>query len=149
MDCWSFSTALNIRRYKQNTRILPYIELRKYLSDEFAFGFSYEPKAVYNGYAQQSKVNPFYGAGITGDTAIDGHTPITIDNVNFALFAEQYLSADDYLLGTARYITRDNDIVFRIDSASHFYTEAAATRRFEVELGGNLRLFTSDKLAAT
>ncbi|HEY6172405.1 MAG TPA: TonB-dependent receptor [Candidatus Kapabacteria bacterium] len=133
---------------KQSTRILPYIELRKYLSDEFAFGFSYDPKAVYNGYARQSNVNPFYGAGLKADSIVDGHTPITVDNINFSLFAEQYLSADDYLRGTVRYITRDNDVVFREDSTSLFYTEVASTRHFEVELGGNVRLFNSDKLAA-
>jgi hypothetical protein len=134
---------------KQNTHILPYIEVKKYISDELAFGFSYEPKAIYNGYAHQSKVNPFYGAGIKSDSIVDGHTPITADNINFALFAEQYLSADDYLRGTVRYITRDNDVIFREDSTSLFYTEVASTRRFEVELGGNVMLFTSDKLAST
>lgn len=134
---------------KQNTRILPYIEVKKYVSDELAFGFSYDPKANYNGYSYQSKINPFYGAGLKADSIVDGHTPITIDNINFALFVEQFLSADDYLRGTVKYITRDNDVIFREDSTSLFYTEIASTRRFEVELGGNVRLFTSDKLAAT
>lgn len=134
---------------KQSTRVLPYIEIKKYISDEIAFGFSYEPKATYNGYSNQSKVDPFYGAGVKSDSIVDGHTPITADNINFALFAEQYLSADDYLRGTVRYITRDNDLIFREDSASLFYTEVASTRRFEVELGGNVMLFRSDKLTAT
>jgi hypothetical protein len=134
---------------RQTLRFLPYISLRKYLSETLCFGFSYDPKVLYNGYAQQSTINPFYAAGAIGDSIVDGHTPITIDNINFALFAEQYLSADDYLRGTVRYITHDNDVIFREDSASLFYTEVTSTRRFEVELGGNVRLFTSDRLAAT
>lgn len=134
---------------KQNTRILPYIEVKKYVSDAFAFGFRYDPKVFYSGYSLQSTVNPFYGAGLKADSIVDGHIPITVDKINFVLFAEQYLSADDYLRGTVRYITRDNDLVFREDSASLFYAEVASTRSFVVELGGNLLLFTSDKLAAT
>ena len=134
---------------RQTLRYLPYISLRKYFSETLSLGFSYDPKVVYNGYAQQSITNPFYAVGAIGDTIVDGHTPITIDNINFALFAEQYLSPDDYLRGAVRYITRDNDVIFREDSASLFYTEIASTRRFEVELGGNVRLFTSDKLTAT
>lgn len=128
---------------------LPYIKIRKQFSDNFMLGFSYDPKVIYNGLAYQSKINPFYDPGIYNITKNGTYTSLTVDKLNFAFFAEQYLSADDYVRGAARYITRNDDIVFRLDSASHFYTELAATRRFEVEVGGNLRLFTSDKLAAT
>ncbi len=128
---------------------LPYIEIKKQFSNNLLLGFSYDPKVFYNGLAHQSKINPFYSPGIYNIPKNGAYTSLTVDNMNFALFAEQYLSADDYLRCTARYITRYDDIVFRLDSALRFYTEVAATRHFVVELGGNVKLFTSDKLATT
>lgn len=133
----------------QPTRILPFVEIKKYLSEDFSFGFRYDPKAIYNGFSNQRKLHPFYGAGIIADSLIDGHTPISIDNINFVFFADQYLSGDDYLRSAVRYRTRNNDVVFYQDSASIFYTEITPTRQFEIELGGDVRLFSRDALAAT
>jgi hypothetical protein len=132
-----------------NQRVRPYVEIYKLLSENLLLKFTFDPKITYSGLAYQSRVNPFYSPGIISVPKKYDYTYLTVDKLNFTFLAEQYISSDDYLRATAKYITRYDEMVFRLDSASHFYTEPTSTRRFEVELGGNLRLFSSDGLAAT